>query len=237
MRMEEHSTRKIYNIQSYFYDEIAANIVRKRQRHAIAKMDLKPGDRILDIGIGTGVSLETYPRDCKITGIDLSEGMLSHAKERVSRLGLTNVNLAIADAMFMPFKENTFDHIVISLVVTVVSDPVKLLNHIKRIGKPGCRIVIINHFQSGFRLMAWLEKIFNPFFIKVGWKSDLNFHELLSETNLEVDFRYKVKNIDFWDIVFLRNTKPRLATYHDILKNYSMERADDCRQVETVISG
>jgi len=214
MGMEEHSTRKIYNIQAYFYDELAGGLIRRRQRNAIGRMEIKPGDRVLDIGIGTGMSLETYPRHCNVVGIDIAEGMLKKAQNRIVEGKMDNASLAIADAMFMPFKENTFDHILISHVVTVVSDPVCLLNHMKRVGKPGCRIVIINHFQSGFRLMAWLEKVLCPFFVKVGWKSDLNLHELLQEVELEVDFRYKIRNFDFWDIVFLRNNKPRLVRYN-----------------------
>jgi phosphatidylethanolamine/phosphatidyl-N-methylethanolamine N-methyltransferase len=214
MGMEEHSTRKIYDLQSYFYDYIAANMIRRRQRDAVGRMGIKPGDRLLDIGVGTGVALEVYPRDCKVVGIDISEGMLKKAKHRIEQGNITNASLAIADAMFMPFKDNTFDHILISMVVSVVSDPACLLNHIKRIGKPGCRIVIINHFQSGFRPMAWMEKVLSPLCNKLGWNSDLNLHELLQKVDMEIDFRYKVRNIDLWDIVFLRNDKPRLVRYN-----------------------
>jgi phosphatidylethanolamine/phosphatidyl-N-methylethanolamine N-methyltransferase len=219
MGMKEHSTRKIYNIQAYFYDQIAGNLIRRRQRDAISKMQIQPGERVLDIGIGTGVSLETYPRHCHVVGIDISEGMLEKARHRIQSQNMTHVSLAIADAMFMPFKESSFDHILISHVVTVVSDPVCLLNHIKRVGKPGCRIVIINHFQSGYRLMAWLEKVTSPFFTKLGWRSDLNLHELLQQVDMEIDFRYKVRYIDLWDIVFLRNNKPRLVRYNVAMQN------------------
>lgn len=210
-RMEESLTRKIYNIQSHFYDQLLANAIRKRQQDAISRMNIKAGDLVLDIGIGTGVSLESYPPYCRVVGIDISEGMLRRARERVKRLGLRNVSLALADAMKMPFKENTFDHILVSHVITVVSDPIKLLENIKRVGKPDARIVIINHFQSGCRPIAFLEKILSPVCVKLGWRSDLNFHEVISQADLSVDFRYKKNAVDLWEIVFLRNRKPRFT--------------------------
>ncbi|NLX06102.1 MAG: methyltransferase domain-containing protein [Phycisphaerae bacterium] len=209
--MKEPITRKIYNIQSHFYDELLGNMIRRRQGSALSRMNIRSGDKVLDIGIGTGVSLEMYPRHCQIVGIDISEGMLSKAVQRVRETGRDNASLVIADAMNMPFPDSTFDHILISHVITVVSDPIRLLEHIKRVGKPNCRIVIINHFQSGYRPMAWLEKVLSPVCVHLGWRSDLNLHELLQQADLEVDFRYKVRNLDLWEIVFMRNNKPRLG--------------------------
>lgn len=211
MGMKEPRTRKIYNVQSYFYDQLAGSMIRRRQCSAISRMSIQPGEKVLDIGIGTGVSLEQYPRHCHVVGIDISEGMLGKARERIVNEDLKHASLVRADAMFMPFDDQTFDHILISHVITVVSNPQRLLEHIKRVGKPNCRIVIINHFQSGYRGIAWLEKILSPICVHLGWRSDLNLHELLAESQLEINFRYKIRSFDVWEIVFLRNTAPKLA--------------------------
>jgi len=206
--MQEHTTRLIYNVWSHFYDALLTKLVQRRQEQAIARMDLRPGEWLLDIGIGTGLSLEFYPPSVNVVGVDLSEGMLSRAKKRIGEMHLTQARLALADAMRLPFEDKSFDHILVSHVITVVSDPVRLIEEIRRVGKPGCRIVIINHFQSGNSVMALLEKWLCPLCQKIGWRSDLSLEDLMKRTGLDVDFRYKLDRVDLWETVFVTNTLP-----------------------------
>ena len=118
-----------------------------------------------------------------------------------------SVSLAVADAMRLPFAEHAFDHVFLSHVITVVSDPVRLIEEIRRVAKPGGRVVIINHFQSGRRLISLFEKLLCPFFIKIGWKSDLSLEDLIRQTGLQVDYRYKLDQIDLWETVFATNAR------------------------------
>jgi len=203
--MQERTTRVIYNIWSHFYDALLTKLVQRRQEQAIARMDLRPGEWLLDIGIGTGLSLDFYPRALNVVGVDLSEGMLSKAHERIRGNQLSRCRLALADALRLPFEDNSFDHILVRHVITVVSDPVQLIEEIRRVGKPGCRIVIINHFQSGNSIMALLEKWLCPLCQKIGWRSDLALEDLMKQTGLDVDFRYKLDRLDLWETVFVTN--------------------------------
>jgi phosphatidylethanolamine/phosphatidyl-N-methylethanolamine N-methyltransferase len=152
--------------------------------------------------------LAFYPRQLNVVGIDLSEGMLGRAHERIAEMNLPLARLALADAMRLPFDDNSFHHILVSHVITVVSDPIRLINEIRRVGKPGCRIVIINHFQSGNSIMALLEKWLCPLCQKIGWRSDLALEDLMKQTGLDVDFRYKLDRVDLWETVFVTNNPP-----------------------------
>jgi len=203
--MNEATTRGIYDVWSHFYDAVCAKIVQRRQRLAIPRMEILPGQTVLDIGIGTGLSLELYPPGTRVVGIDISQGMLRHAKRRASQVNLASVDLVGADALRLPFRDDSFDHILVSHVITVVSDPVRLIEEMRRVGKPGSRIVIINHFQSGNRMMALIEKWLCPLCMKLGWRSDLSFEDLMHATNLEVDFRYKLDHLDLWETIFITN--------------------------------
>lgn len=206
--MQEASTKKIYDIHSVFYDATFGRLVKRRIARAIGHMNIGRDDLILDLGIGTGVSLNYYPTDRgRIVGIDLSAGMLREARKKIRERGLERTMVFQANALELPFADSVFDHVFISHVISVVSDPIKLVQEAQRIAKPNARIVIVNHFQSTNRFIALLEKWLCPLCTKLGWRSDLALQDLVRRTGVEVDYRYKLESIDLWETVVITNTK------------------------------
>lgn len=218
VQMQEASTRKIYDVQSLVYDATFGRLVRRRIARAIQHMNIQETDRVLDVGIGTGASLNYYPRRGRIFGVDLSGGMLREAYKKISELGMDRATVFQADAMKLPFADDSFDHLFISHVITVVSDPYRLIRECQRVLKPGARIIMVNHFQSTNRFIALVEKWLCPLCTKLGWRSDLRLNDLISRTGVQVDYRYKLESIDLWETVVITNTKsalrllPMLAT-------------------------
>jgi len=212
--MQEATTRGIYDFHSMFYDATFGRLVKRRIARAINHMDIREGERVLDLGIGTGVSLHYYPKRARVFGIDLSGGMLREARKKIAERRLDNVAVFQADALCLPFADNSFDHIFMSHVISVVSDPFKLVREAQRVAKPNARLVIVNHFQSDNRFIALFEKWLCPLCTKLGWRSDLALQELIRRTGVQVDFRYKLESIDLWETVVITNSKngqPALA--------------------------
>jgi phosphatidylethanolamine/phosphatidyl-N-methylethanolamine N-methyltransferase len=206
--MQESSTKKIYDIHSVFYDATFGRLVCRRIARAISHMNLAADDRVLDLGVGTGVSLNYYPMDRgRIVGVDLSSGMLREARKKIREQGRNNAQVFQADALTLPFADNTFDHVFISHVISVVSDPYRLVQEAQRVSKPSSRIVIVNHFQSTNRFIALIEKWLCPLCTKLGWRSDLALQDLIRQTGAEIDYRYKLESIDLWETVVMVNNK------------------------------
>jgi phosphatidylethanolamine/phosphatidyl-N-methylethanolamine N-methyltransferase len=210
MQMQEASTRRIYDIQSKVYDKTFGKLVQRRIARAIEHIDIRDTDKVLDVGVGTGGALQYYPRRGRIYGIDLSSGMLKKAQAKITELGMDHATILQADAMHLPFADDSFDHLFISHVITVVSNPYRLIRECQRVLKPGARIVMVNHFQSTNRFIAMLEKWLCPLCTKLGWRSDLPLNDLVVRTGVQVDYRYKLESIDLWETVVITNTKSAL---------------------------
>src|SRR5262249_56593882 len=118
---------------------------------AIARLALQPADRVLEVGIGTGLNLPLYPPAVHLTGIDLSQEMLDKAVERVQTLIMPSVTLKVMDATSMDFGDNEFDKAVATYVISAVPDPVSVLREVRRGGRPRGPIVILHPLRGGGR--------------------------------------------------------------------------------------
>ena len=205
--MEYDHIKKVYHAWSDMYDFFFKKVFYPRQKYAIDSMNIKPGDRILDVGIGTGLSLNCYPDYCEVVGIDLSASMLEKAEEKKKELKLDHVTLMEMDACDLRFEDNSFDHVIATFVISVVPDPVKALSEMKRVCKTGRPVVLVNHFHSTNKIMAWAEHVSDPICRKLGWRNTLSLTELADEADLQVDSCMRMKKFDLWSIVFATNTK------------------------------
>lgn len=205
--MEPHDIKRIYGSYAGIYDFIFKRWFFPRQQHVIQTVSFCPGQRVLDLGVGTGLSLPLYPSDVQVTGVDLSRKMLREARKKVQREGLDQVSLLEMDAAHLAFPDNTFDVVIAAFVISVVPDPVEVIAEMKRVSKPDGQLIFINHFQSDNRLMARFEKWLSPVCTKIGWRSDLALDDLIQRAALQVERTYSLYKIDLWKVVYASNNK------------------------------
>ncbi|OLD63224.1 MAG: hypothetical protein AUI33_13005, partial [Ignavibacteria bacterium 13_1_40CM_2_61_4] len=157
--VENDFVARVYENLAWIYDVVFGPALHPGRVDAIRRMGIRPADRVLEVGVGTGINSSLYPRDCSVTGIDLSSSMLEKARDRIARKGVRNVRLLQMDAANLKFADDTFDIVYASYVISVVPDPVAVASEMRRVCRPGGRIVILNHFRSRNTLMAWLERL------------------------------------------------------------------------------
>src|SRR5215470_1774442 len=135
---------KAYARWAPVYD-LVFGAVFERGRHAAIAAAERIGGRILEVGVGTGISLPDYSRANRLWGVDISEPMLRKAQERVSELGLINVEgLWVMDAEHLSFPDASFDVVVAQYVITTVPNPEATLHEFARVLKPGGEIVLVS---------------------------------------------------------------------------------------------
>ena len=206
MHVTERRTIKVYDLWSRLYDRTFGFVAQKRQKCAMAQLPLKAGDRVLDLGVGTGMTMPLYPRDVKVIGMDLSLGMLTLAAAKHQAMKLDHCLLVQGDAMAPPFAAASFDHVLISHTIGVVSDPVGVLRLAARLVRPGGRIVVLNHFQSSRPFVAAVENALNPLCRRIGWRSNLPLESLLRGPDLDLEYCFQIRLADLWKIAVLRRT-------------------------------
>jgi phosphatidylethanolamine/phosphatidyl-N-methylethanolamine N-methyltransferase len=197
----ERQIRRAYDFYSPVYDFVFKKIFEPGRIAAVRMVQATPPRRILEVGIGTGLNLPLYPRDVSLVGIDLSEGMLRKAQEKVEDLRMPNVTLKVMDASSLDFGEAEFDAALATYVISAVPDPVAVLREMRRVTKPGGPLVILNHFRSENPVMRQIEDVLAPVCAHLGWKTNLALTPLLKTVGLKPEVTRRVNLMRGWHLV------------------------------------
>ena len=199
--VENHFVEGVYDKLAKVYDLIFGPTLHPGRLQAIERMNIQPGERVLEVGVGTGINLSLYPREAQIAGIDYTASMLEKARERVMKKEMRNVRLLQMDAADLKFADDSFDIVYAPYLVSVVPDPVKVAQEMRRVCRPGGRIVILNHFLSPNAMLSRLERLISPFTIHIGFKSDLDLPAFLAQADLHPVSIEKVNIPRLWSLV------------------------------------
>jgi phosphatidylethanolamine/phosphatidyl-N-methylethanolamine N-methyltransferase len=201
---------KLYSEFSHFYDKIFARIFYTRIAAVIRALNIPPGAKVLELGVGTGLSLDAYPPHCQVLGVDLAPDMLEHAEERIAQNGWRHITVEAMDAMNLKLPDNSFDYVMAFHVVSVVPDATRMMAEAQRVCRPGGQIVVINHFRSQKRLLAAVDRGLEPLTRRWGWHT-LARGDVFEGLPLDLERVYKTSKRSLFTIVVARNRKPAPA--------------------------
>jgi phosphatidylethanolamine/phosphatidyl-N-methylethanolamine N-methyltransferase len=206
--MDLRKIERVYTGYARVYNRIFGTIFQRSREAAIHDLNVQPDERVLEVGVGTGLCLPLYPRSCEITGVDLSEGMLDRARELVRARNLSNVRLMRMDAGALEFRDASFDTVVAAYVVTAVPDHRKVMSEAIRVCRPGGRIMLLNHFTHDMKFIAAFEKAISPLCKHIGFRTDLSVADVLDGWPIIMQRHEKVNPLQMWHVVECINAKP-----------------------------
>lgn len=202
--MDKQSVVTAYRRLSSQYDRFFGAVFEQGREVSVEKMACKPGDRVLEVGVGTGLSLDHYPKGVIVDGIDVSPDMLEHARARVDA-DEDRITLQVMDAQALEFADNSFDKVVAMYVASVVPDPEKLIAEMKRVCRPGGDLFIVNHFSEEKGPMAAVERLISPFSKLIGFRPSFPLRDFLDMAGLEVVDKQGVNAFGYWTLLHARN--------------------------------
>ena len=210
--MDIQAILKTYRNYAPAYDLYFGALFQPGRRAIIERMCCRPGDRILEVGVGTGLSLPVYPRYVEVTGIDVSKEMLVRARARRLRRRLGHVvALRCMDAEHMTFPDDSFDKVVAMYVMSVVPDPVRLVNEMRRVCRAQGELCIVNHFHHPNPIIGGLERLTAPLSRVVGFHPDFCQETFIRSTRLDVAERVPVNLFGYWTLLRARNNKATVS--------------------------
>ena len=169
VQLDEHAVRTAYRRWAPFYDHTFGLFSTAGRLHAVEVINTSAG-RVLEVGVGTGLSLPGYGRHLEIVGIDLAPEMLDKARERVAAGNLDHVTgLHEMDAESLSFPDASFDTVVAMYVMTVVPNPEQVMTELARVVKPGGQVLLVNHFSQDEGVRGYIERRLAPFGDRLGW--------------------------------------------------------------------
>jgi phosphatidylethanolamine/phosphatidyl-N-methylethanolamine N-methyltransferase len=172
---DRNTVERAYDRWAPIYD-LVFGAVFERGRRASLEAAERVGGRILEVGVGTGISLPDYSKANRVFGVDISEPMLRKARQRVTELGLANVEgIEVMDAQRLEFEAASFDVVVAQYVVTAVPDPEAALDEFARVLKPGGEIVLLSRVGADRGVRRTLERLFAPVARRLGWRTEFSW--------------------------------------------------------------
>lgn len=204
--LDEESVISAYRRWAPVYDQTFGFIAAEGRKHAVEIINQRPG-RVLEVGVGTGLSLPMYDRRNEIVGIDLSPDMLDKARERVRQNRLGNVaGLLELDASDLPFEDASFDTVVAMYVLTVVPNPEQVMLELARVTRPGGEVMLVNHFSQEEGVRGWIERRMSPFADRLGWRPVFDLSRVLGAPQLVLKDRRQLRPMGLFTL--LRFEKP-----------------------------
>lgn len=205
--MDADAVTRTYRRWAPIYDATFGRVTGAGRRRAVAHVNDR-GGRVLEVGVGTGLSLGQYAPGVTVTGVDFSEEMLAQARGRVDAEGLAHVDgLHRMDARRLDFPDDSFDLVVAMYLISVVPEPERVLAEMARVCRPDGEILIVNHFAAQSGALARLERALGPFADRMGWHADFEIGTVLRSGHVREIAREGLAPMGLFTFLRLRPAK------------------------------